>query len=113
MRKKRPSDEHLICLSSGEIVRARDVKPVPDNECFDLEMFNRITGTPNNPQAVEQEEGELGDIPRAPLERPPEPVSIPAARPTMLRREYVERGCGYTDGCLKCRALQRGMDGPE
>ena len=50
-------DEHIVSLSNGKVVRARDVRPMPDDEAFDKVVFEGVRGTPNNPGAFEE-----GDI---------------------------------------------------
>ena len=52
-------------------------------------------------------DGELRDIPRVPVERQQEPASAPVARRIILHRSYFDR-FNFTEGCLKCRAIQRG-----
>ena len=98
-----------MCLPSGKVVRARDVRAVPEDESFDKALFLGVQGTPNNPGAVEGDGGVLREVPRAPVERPPESVSAPVSRQVMLHRSYFAK-IGFTEGCQKCRAILRGDD---
>ena len=95
-----------MALSSGKVVRARDAKPFPDEELYDSAFVQGILGTPQNPSAVADAGDVIRDIPRAPIARPEEPVSTPAARQTILHKWYFEKA-GYTEGCPKCRSMLR------
>ena len=105
--KKWSSDEHIVSVASGRVVRARDVRLFPPDRAFDLEYFKNIVGTPSNPAAVESEETVWHDIPKNPVAEPREPVSQPTVRQVMLHKSYFER-FGYSVDCQKCRALMRG-----
>ena len=40
--KKWSSDEHVVSLSSGRVVRGRDARPFPDDELYDKNFFNGL-----------------------------------------------------------------------
>ena len=107
--KRWTSDEHLVCLPSGRVVRARDVRAVPEDESYDKGLFLGVRGTPSNPSAVEGDAGVLREVPRPPVERTAEPVSVPIPRQVILHRSYFQK-FGFTEGCQKCRAILRGDD---
>ena len=93
------------------MVRARDVRAVPEDETFDKAMFLGVRGTPSNPSAATGDDGLLRTVPRAPpVERSSEQVAAPIPRRVILHRSYFEK-FGYTEGCQKCRAILRGDDG--
>ena len=97
--KKWASDEHLVSMGNGKIVRARDVRPMPDDQAFDRDVLLGVRGTPCNPSAAEDvEDGDLPDIPRAPIPRPEQPVAPPVPLAFYLHRSDLER-FGLTDGC--------------
>ena len=106
--KRWSSDEHLVSMGNGKIVRARDVRPMPDSESFDAALLLGVKGTPSNPSAAEDNpDGDLREVPRVPVERPPEAVANPVARRAVLQRSYFER-FGYTAGCRKCEDILGG-----
>ena len=67
MGKKWSSDEHVVALSSGKVVRARDAKPFPDDESYDSAFVRGVLGTPQNPSAIADAGDVIRDIPRAPV----------------------------------------------
>ena len=90
--KKWASDEHLVSMGNGKIVRARDVRPMPEDQAFDREMLLGVRGTPSNPSAAEDvEEGDLPEVPRAPIPRPEQPVAPPVPRRVIIHRSYLDR----------------------
>ena len=106
--KRWTSDEHLVSMGNGKMVRARDVRPMPDDQAFDRALLLGLRGTPSNPSADdEHEDGDLREVPRAPVERPPEPVANPMARRVVIHRSYLQR-FGYTPGCKKCEDIVTG-----
>lgn len=44
--KRWTTDEHLVSIASGKVVRARDVRLFPLDQAFDLEYFKNVVGTP-------------------------------------------------------------------
>ena len=76
----------MVSVASGRVVRARDVRLFPVDRVFDLEYAKNVIGTPNNPSAVEGEETVWHDVPRAPVEKPTEPTTLPAARRVILHK---------------------------
>ena len=110
--KRWSTDEHIVSLPEGRAVRARDVRPLPDERAFDLAVFDPIKGTPSNPSgAVQEDPGAFRDVSRAPVARPEDPVTPPIARRTLIHRKYLER-FGYTTDCKKCREILRGDETP-
>ena len=47
--KRWSTDENLVSMSNGKVVRARDVKSMPDDEAFDRALLLEVRGTPSNP----------------------------------------------------------------
>ena len=108
--KRWSSDEHIISLPNGKVVRARDARPEPDERAFDLNMFDAIRGTPSDPSAVGGGDGAYHELPRAPLPRPVEPVAPAVARRVLIQKKFLEK-FGYSEGCAKCRAMRRNEEG--
>ena len=92
------SDEHVVSLANGKVVRARDVKPFPDNELYDQEFIKSVAGTPQNPSAVANASDVIHQVPRAPMARPEGPTSNPITRQAILHRWYFDK-IGYSEGC--------------
>ena len=105
--KRWTTDEHIVATAGGRVVRARDVRLFPPDKAFDISFAQNVVGTPSNPSAVEGEDTVLHNIPRAPVARPEDPVSVPVSRQVMLNKAYFER-FWYTANCGKCRARMRG-----
>ena len=90
------------------MVRARDVKVLPDDEAFDRALLLGVRGTPNNPCAVEDgDDLPHQEVPRVPRERPAEPVQNPPVRRMIIHKSYLDR-FGYTRGCRRCEAIMKG-----
>ena len=84
--KKWSSDENMVSLANGKVVRARDVRPLPDDQAFDKALPMGIRGTPNNPAAAEDLDDErIHPIPRAPVARP----AVLRSRCQLLRRDEL------------------------
>ena len=106
--KRWTSDEHVVGLSGGKVVRGRDVRPFPDDEMYDAGFVEALIGTPQNPSGAEVDDT-LREVPRVPMPRPEGPVSRPPVRQVILHKSYFER-FGYSEGCPKCRSMLRGED---
>ena len=107
--KRWATDEHVVSVASGRVVRARDVRLFSPDRAFDLEFVKNVVGTPSNPSAVEDEDITWHDIPRAPVEQDIDPSVLPSARRVIFRRSYFEK-FGFSSNCPKCRALMRNDD---
>ena len=108
--KKWSSDEHIVALQDGRVVRVRDVAPEPDERAYDKERLWSVKGTPSNPSAGIPESDFRRDIPRAPAPRPESPAEPPVVRRATLKHSYFRDRYGYTSGCAKCNSLKRGDD---
>ena len=53
--KKWSSDEHIISVDSGKIVRVRNARPEVDAKLYDPLRLLGVRGTPSNPSAMEEE----------------------------------------------------------
>jgi hypothetical protein len=107
--KRWTTDEHVVPVASGRVVRARDVRLYSADRAHDVEYAKNVVGTPSNPSAVESEETVWHDVPRAPVGQDLDPTVLPAARRNILHKSYFER-FGYSANCPKCRALMRNDD---
>ena len=89
--KRWATDEHVVSVASGLVVRARDVRLFSPDRAFDLEFVKNVVGTPSNPSAMEDEDTTWHDIPRAPVEQDIDPSVLPSARRVILHRSYLEK----------------------
>ena len=85
------------------------MKPRADDVQRDL--FDELVGRPSDPSGKWDGAGELprGVIPemsRVPVGRPDPPTEPIKVRSTPIQRKYLEK-YGFTEGCSKCRAIQR------
>ena len=105
------TDEHIVTEPGGGVVRARSVKP--HVEQWDRELFDGIAGCPNDPLARRKPGSDQPRVdtetPRPPVPREAPPVQAAQVRRMMIRKEYVIR-YGATEGCRRCRMLERGSD---
>lgn len=109
--KRFASDEHVLAQEGGDVVRARGVRPVSEEESWNKELVDKIRGRPWDPSGTGSEVGEAESggllIPRA-VEHPAEQVNPrEAPRGVRITRELVQR-FGTSLGCSKCRALLEG-----
>ena len=101
------SDEHIVSMMDGSVVRARAVRAFPEGEKWSAESVSMLKGKPSDPTGTMKEvrhEGKV-EIPRAPAE--PDPAGVARPRGMKITSEMTTR-FGYTPGCSKCDALRRG-----
>ena len=101
------SDEHIVSMMDGSVVRARAVRAFPEGEKWSAEAVDLLKGKPSDPTGTMKEERhEVSiEIPRAPAE--PEPAGTAIPRGMKITSEMTDQ-FGYTPGCSKCDALRRG-----
>ena len=107
--KRWTTDEHIVALPGGTVARAREVRPMPDDQAFDSEIVKGIVGLPSDPSGSGEPVRAPRDVPRVPVPREAAPVREATVRRVIIKRAYLER-FGYTDGCRKCRDIQRGEE---
>ena len=76
--KKWSSDEHIISVDSGKIVRIRDARPELDSKVYVPLRLLGVRGTPSNPSAMEEDGTVHREVPRAPgprIDEPPYPAN--------------------------------------
>ena len=98
--------ENFVALSGGDVVRARSVKERPSNTPVTMEMLNVIKHYPWTPTGV-LSEGSRKEVARS-KEQPDDERGLgegPVRRGVKIRRQILEQ-VGYTEGCLKCRAME-------
>ena len=106
--KRQVSNEIMVSVEGGEVVKARDFKEVPDNSAWCADALRNVKGLPSDPTntlPVQSQSGEES-LPRIPELRPVEHKEN-VTRGMPLRERHFEL-VGYSEGCLKCRKMQRG-----
>ena len=99
--------EILVSMSDGGVVKARDFKEVPDADAWSADALKAVQGLPwcgagtLPPQFFDSD-----SVPKIPNLMPANGDDI-ATRGLPLQQKHFEL-VGYTDGCAKCRSMQRG-----
>ena len=109
------TSERMIATTEGNIVGSRSVKRLPDEEKWDAEAVERITGVPWNHEGVDGAPAVVVFPERTDVVEPlPAPRSEgPIPRRLKLRRTDLEAH-GFTEGCAGCDtqiANKRSADG--
>ena len=105
--KRWNSDEHLVAMSDGKVVRSRGVRTRPLEESWSVEPISGIRGSPWDPSSTmtyeKLAEGNPWKIPETKTARPVESAeSVPVPRGFKITRSMVTKA-GPTPGCHKCR----------
>ena len=111
------SENSFVSDENGDVHEARTFKRLAGAEAKDLELFNKVRGTPWKPvlEVGERPARLLIDAaPEVPEEQLPQQPSMP--EPTGPRRVYIRANVelkdpriGYTPGCDGCLAAQCGL----
>ena len=106
--KRFSSEEHIIAMSDGRVVRARAVRALPDADSWSKGELEKIVGQPWNPMGTisYRKKGEE-DVPRLPDIRPAEGESNFTPRGLRILPKHLAK-VGHTEGCPKCRELLQG-----
>ena len=101
--KRFVTDEHVISLEDGKVVRARGIKPVDTGSSWNWEALKQIQGVPWAPNP---EVPDVVLLPRAPEPRGDEEPegSGDMPRDFRIRANHIEK-YGTHPGCPKCRAI--------
>ena len=105
LRKRWASEEHVVCMEDGKVVRSNAVREHPDG-LWNVGLFNCIKGSPWDPQATGIEQGDLdkerpaaGEPPKAPVITEATPTSRPPVRRAKIMKYILDDvNVGYTDG---------------
>ena len=108
--KRASSDEYIIILDNGTVVKARSIKLLPDSQSWNSEVLEGISATPWKEQAVQKEpevihKTEFVEKENPVVEGPTVYDSIP--RDFYVTAEHVQK-FGFTTKCPRCRTLLRG-----
>ena len=111
--RRMESNESLIGLKDGTVVKCRDFREVSDDVAFNAELLKIIKGTSFDPTNTMPPHlpGDESTLPVPPQLRSTDP-SERATRGFIIRDRHCNVA-GYSDGCLKCRMMQRGVRSSE
>ena len=98
--KRFASEEHLIGISGGSVVRSGAVKPHPELE-WDSGLFDTIAGSPWDPLGTRASEAEgrehQGDVPHFVVPRGSDDLPVPVRKMQITQAMCLKYG--YTLGC--------------
>ena len=102
------TNEILVAMADGKVVKARDFREIPDEGAWKPEALKNIIGTPwcatgTVPLQFPSEDENSFKLP----EVEPADGTEPQARGLSLRPRHFQK-IGWTPDCPKCRSLQRG-----
>ena len=105
------SNEHIIGLESGEVVKARNIQAREEEHSWSIEAINWVKGTPSNPLArPPHQDGPQPPIPAEVVHDPnlegqrDEAMRNAMPRSTYIMRKHLEK-YGFSRGCAKCRSI--------
>jgi len=105
--KRYSTEEHVIAMEDGRVVRARAVRSLPAASMWGKEEVMNVIGVPWKPAGVVEGDGErLPDVPRVIIEETEEVEDVKARGFKILPRHLVK--VGHTKGCPKCLDLRNG-----
>ena len=106
--KRFTTDEHVIGLENGKVVRTRSVMPIPLEGTWKYDYIDNIKGQSWDPSvALTSEKLALEKFPRIEEPTPAEEEYVTKPRAHAITRADLEN-TGWTPGCNKCRAMQSG-----
>jgi len=105
--KRFSSEEHVVAMGGGRVVRARAVRSLPEASMWVKEDVLGIIGVPWKPSGVLEGDGEkLPEVPRVFIEAE-EPDVATKSRGMKIMPKHLGR-VGYTKNCPKCHDLASG-----
>jgi len=105
--KRFSSEEHVIAMPNGKVVRSRAVRSLPEKSMWIKEDVANVVGVPWRP-AGEPIDDVLPDVPRAVEVHTEEPEEDAKVRGMKILPKHLVK-VGYTKGCRKCAALRSGQ----
>jgi len=95
--KRFESEEHIIGMESGKVVRARAVRSLPEGSMWSKEALLRVAGVPWRPSGVIEDDGsKIPELPRAVEIKPKEPEVGPKSRAMKIMPKHLEIA-GHTE----------------
>ena len=105
------SDEHVIAMTNGLVVRAASVHSFPEEQKWSKEEVLAIRGVPWAPSGTLKYKDDVAIVPEPP-KAPMEPLHPPAAIVPRGFRVTPEmfKDYGYSENCRKCSLMQSCQD---
>ena len=107
--KRFTTDEHVIGLEDGKVVRTRNVRPKSLEDTWNFVEIDKIKGQPWDPSVTLTEEKLAQErFPRIEDPRPAEEEYVDMPRSHMITKTDLTKAGGWTPGCRKCKAMKDG-----
>ena len=103
--KRFSTDEHVIGLEDGRVIRTRSVRAKPAEDFWSLDGLSKVKGQPWDPSVTLTYAKMSEDrFPKIPEPHAAEEECLPKPRATKITTTDPEKA-GWTPGCAKCRTL--------
>ena len=103
------TDEHIIGLENGKVVRTRNVRPKSLEDTWSFEAIDKIKGQPWDPSVtLTYEKLAQEKFPRIEEPTPAEQEYVYMPRSHMITKADLTKAGGWTPGCRKCKAMKEG-----
>ena len=105
--KRFSSEEHIVAMDGGKVVRARAVRSLPEASMWCKDEVMGVIGVPWQPSGTMDGDGSrLPEVPRVTI-REEEEEEAPKVRSAKIMPKHIVK-VGYTKGCPKCTDLRNG-----
>ena len=102
--KRFTTDEHVIGLENGKVVRTRSVRPKSLEDTWKWEEIDKIKDQPWDPSVTLTYEKLAQDrFPKIKDPMPAEEEHVYMPRSHMITKADLSKAGGWTQGCRKCR----------
>ena len=107
--KRFTTDEHMIGLENGKVVRTRNVRPKTLEDTWNFEEIDKIKGQPWDPSVtLTYEKLAQEKFPRIEEPTPAEEEYVYMPRSHMITKADLTKAGGWTPGCRTCKAMKDG-----
>ena len=101
------SNEHIVALEDGRVVKARSVQALPEERRWNSERALGVQGKPWRPMGTVQRGACEDQEPPRRREEAAGEDAPPVTRNMPVQQQHLDK-FGYTAGCLKCRMMRTG-----
>ena len=108
--KRFTTDEHVIGMDDGRVVRSRCVRTRPEEDSWNIDSIDKVKGQPWDP-SMTLTYAKLAEerCPAMSIPTPAEEELVPKPRAPRISLADLEKA-GWAAGCAKCRAMRDGDD---